>query len=90
MLLGIEIHGMHLAFRSAHVNTLANNDDEKKPYLFAFYGRFYGELTLCCVVRLGLLPNLQCRYPFRPQVCLLINQRFLPSWALPRPPADGH
>ena len=34
MLLGIEIYGMHLAFRSAHVSTLANEDDEMKPYLF--------------------------------------------------------
>ena len=32
MLAGVEIHGMHLAFRSAHVSTLANGDDEMKPY----------------------------------------------------------
>ena len=32
MLGRVEIHGMHLAFRSAHVSTLANSDDEMKPY----------------------------------------------------------
>jgi hypothetical protein len=32
MLVRVEIHGMHLAFRSAHVSTLANGDDEMKPY----------------------------------------------------------
>src|SRR5690349_18242427 len=57
MLLGIEIHGMHLAFRSAHVNTLANNDDEMKPYLFCLLRPNLCELTLWCVVRCGLLPT---------------------------------
>lgn len=32
MLVRVEIHGMHLAFCSAHVSTLANGDDELKPY----------------------------------------------------------
>ena len=32
MLVRVEIHGMHLAFRSAHVGTLANGVDEVKPH----------------------------------------------------------